>query len=46
MRFMEERARDFIAYIYIYIYVDTFIIGEFKKPCSLEKTLVIKRSFI
>ena len=42
MRFMDGQARDFIAYIYIY--VDTFIIGELKKPCKLEKTWVIKRS--
>ena len=29
-----------------YIYVDTSIIGECKRPCRLEKVCVIKRSFI
>ena len=29
-----------------YIYVDTSIIGESKRPCRLEKVCVIKRSFI
>ena len=39
---MDEQQRNFIAYIYIY--VDTSIIGECERPCRLEKVCVIKRS--
>ena len=30
----------------IYINVNIFVIGECEKPCRLEKTRVIKRSFM
>ena len=29
-----------------YIYVETFIIGECKKPCELEKACVMKGTFM
>ena len=43
MHFMDEQERDLLP---TYIHVDTFIIGECKKPCRLEKACLIKRTFI
>ena len=41
---MDKQERDFL--LPTYIYVDTFIIGECKKLCTLEKARIIKRTFM